>query len=196
MSHTITYRAAPVSEGSEVAAPVTASLARDAAICSVIFAGTSLAWFGWGHQGGRLTGLLIVGSVLSLLTLAVCGRLVGSTPGIPTMAVSRRARLVWWGATIVEFVLIGLGFFFLRRADHPELLSTWALLVVGLHFLPLRAVFPLQAITVAAVGSVVVAGLAGWSHVAGAMPAPTVAGLGGGLVLLLAAGIATVEARR
>lgn len=161
------------------------SPAKDRVICALIFCVAAVAWFGWGQQGERLSAVPGIGSLLAIgATLVAIGRL-RTTPGIPTMSVDAGVRRSYWFWVIAEVVLIVVGATVLSRSGRPELVPVWTLAVVGLHFLPLARVFRMPLLVGAAAGSVAAAAVALPAQALGIAPAPTVAGLLGGAVLLL-----------
>lgn len=94
---------------------------------------------------------------------------------------ARRTYNMWVG---VEFLAIFIGMGALGGTGHTEFMPAWALLVVGLHFIPLAKVFRMRALTIVGLVAAVVAVLAVAVGLAGAFPAPTLAGGLGGLLLL------------
>lgn len=158
--------------------------AKDRLSMAVVLAAASIAWFGWGHQGLRLEVWLRGGMVAAAIVLVVAILLVRRVPVPPTLATDPQARKVYWAAVIAEVVLIVAGALVLARAGHSVFLSTWVLFVVGIHFLPFVRAFNTPLLRLTALCCVLVAALALWAGLTGWAPAPTVAGAGGGVVLL------------
>lgn len=162
------------------------SATKDRAICAVIFCVAAVAWFGWGQQGERIGAVLGLGSLVAVFaTLVAIGRL-RCAPGAPTMSVDPGVRRTYWTWVLVEIVLIVGGAMLLGWAQRPEFIPVWTLAVVGGHFLPLARAFRMPLLVGAAVASLAAAALAFVAQVLGWAPAPTLAGLLGGAVLLAA----------
>lgn len=158
--------------------------AKDHASMAVVLAAASVAWFGWGHQGALFEGWLKSGMAVSALALIAGLLIVRRIPARPTLATDPRARKVYWVAVIAEVVLILLGMFVLAQTGLPMYASTWTLFVVGVHFLPFVGPFNAPTLRLTAVACVLVSTLALWAGLTGWAPAPTIAGAGGGIVLL------------
>lgn len=158
--------------------------AKDRLSMAVVLSAASLAWFGWGHQGLQLEGWLRGGMVAAAIVLVVAILLVRRVPVPPTLATDPQARKVYWAAVIAEVVLIVAGALVLARTGHPTFLSTWVLFVVGIHFLPFVRAFNTPLLRPTALCCVLAAALALWAGLTGWAPAPTVAGAGGGVILL------------
>lgn len=176
--------AAPEAEaGREAASPV-AVRAKDRLSMAVVLSAASLAWFGWGHQGAQIEWWLRAGMILAAIALVAAILLVRRVPARPTLATDPHARRVYWAAVIAEVVLILAGATVLALTDNSVFISTWVLFVVGIHFLPFVRPFNTPMLRYAAFACVLVAAAALWAGLTGRAPAPTVAGAGGGLVLL------------
>lgn len=158
--------------------------AKDRLSMAVVLSAASLAWFGWGHQGGEIEGWLRAGMVAAALALVAAILLVRRVPARPTLATDPRARKVYWISVIAEVALILAGAAALALTGNAAYISTWVLFVVGVHFLPFVRAFRTPLLKQTALACVVVSALALWAGLAGWAPAPTVAGAGGGLVLL------------
>lgn len=172
------------------------SHAKDAAICAAILGGASIAWFGWGQAGQRFVGLLVAGMVLGALALVAAIVATVRTPGPPTMAVDPQVRRTYNLALVAEVAAILAAALLLARAGRSDLLPAVVLVVVGVHFLPLAKAFVLPVVRYAAWASMLVGLVALWAGLAGWLPAATVAGLGGGAVLLVTSVASTLLARR
>lgn len=154
---------------------------------AVVLAAVSIAWFGWGQQGGELIAWLRWGMVIAAGVLVVAIVLMVRIPAAPTMASDPHARRVYWISVAVEVVLIVGGAVVLALTGNGIYLSTWTLFVVGVHFLPFVKPFGAPLLRVTAIACVVVAGLAVWAGIGGWASPPTVACGAGGTVLLLSA---------
>lgn len=157
---------------------------KDRASMGVVLSIASIAWFGWGSQGQQALGWLRVGMIVAALSLLAAVLLVRRVPGPPTLATDPQARKIYWLSVAAEVVLIVAGALVLGSTGHGVYISTWTLFVVGVHFLPFVRPFSAPILRGTAAGCVVVAAGALWAGLAGWAPAPTVAGAGGGLVLL------------
>lgn len=162
---------------------------------AVVLSVASLAWFGWGHQGAQIVWWLRAGMVTSGIALVIATILVRRIPVRPTLATDPGARKVYWIAVVAEVVLILAGMFVLPRTGNSAYVSTWVLFVVGIHFLPFVRPFNAPILRYTALACIVVAAVALWAGLAGWAPAPTVAGAGGGIVLLGFAFFLMSEAR-
>ena len=129
--------------------------------------------------------MLTTGSVLAAAATIWCLVTAVRTPGPATMSTDPRARRIWWAALLVEAVAITAGAVLLARTGGQHWLSSWALAVVSLHFLPLARAFRLGVLTAVTVAGLAAAAAAVAAQLSGVLPAGTVAGLGGGVVLLL-----------
>ena len=105
----------------------------------------------------------------------------------------RRSYLFW---VVTEVVLIVAGAIVLNRGGHPNLVPAWTLAVVGAHFIPLARAFRLPILRTTAVWCVLAALTAVAAGASDILPTPTVAGLAGGLVLVVAAFASMRAARR
>lgn len=168
-------------------APAVASRAKDAAICAAIFAGAGIAWFGWGQLGGRFAGVLIAASIAGSLLLLVSILILVRTPGRPTLSVDPTVRRTYNLALVGEVAAIVIAAALLNRGGLPEYLPAATLAIVGVHFVPLARAFRLPIVGYAAWACLAVSGLAVIAGASGWLPAPTVAGLGGGAALLTCA---------
>lgn len=158
--------------------------AKDRLSMAVVLSTASLAWFGWGHQGGQIEGWLRAGMVTAALALVAAILLVRRVSARPTLATNPRARKVYWISVIAEVALILAGATALSLTGNAAYISTWVLFIVGVHFLPFVRPFNTPLLRHTALACVAVSVLALWAGLAGWAPAPTVAGAGGGLVLL------------
>lgn len=170
--------------------------ARDLAAAGLVFAIAACAWFAWGRVGERFAPVLLAGVVVAAL-VAVGGVLIlRSAPGPTRMSTDPRARRTYWIAMVGQIVAILAGMIVLGVLGRPEYAPAWVLAVVGAHFLPLAGAFGTRILSAAGVACVAVAVVAVVSGLVGWMPAPTVAGGIGGLVLLACAVAAFGRARR
>lgn len=177
------------------AAPLATVRAKDHLSMAVVLSVASLAWFGWGHQGAQIVWWLRAGMVASGIALVIATILVRRIPVRPTLATDPGARKVYWIAVVAEVVLILAGMFVLPRTGNSAYVSTWVLFVVGIHFLPFVRPFNAPTLRYTALACIVVAAVTLWAGLAGWAPAPTVAGAGGGIVLLGFAFFLMSEAR-
>lgn len=161
--------------------------AKDHASMAVVLTGAAIAWFGWGHQGLRIAGWLEAGMLASAIALVLAILLVRRIRAAPTLATDPRSRRVYWTAVIAEILCIVAGALVLGALGLGAYLSTWTLFVVGVHFLPFVKAFDAPFLRLTAAACVLVAALALWAGLSGAAPAPTIAGAGGGVVLLVSA---------
>lgn len=159
---------------------------------AVVLAGVSIAWFAWGHQGGQAVWLLRAGMVLSTLVLVAAIITVRRVPGPPTLATDPIVRKIYRMTVIAEILAILVGVVLLGTTGNGAYLPAWALAVVGLHFVPFVGIFRAPVLRLATVLCLLVAAAAVLLGMAGVVPAPTVAGLGGGIVLLAVA-VATMR---
>ncbi|WP_067435521.1 hypothetical protein [Nocardioides jensenii] len=83
------------------------------------------------------TTLRVVGVVAFV---AVVAWLVLRTPEAPPVP-SPAALRIYWTCVIGELVSIPAGAAVLRRLDHAELVPSWVVLVVGVHFVPFAQAF-------------------------------------------------------
>ncbi|WP_454300194.1 hypothetical protein [Salana multivorans] len=157
---------------------------KDRASMGVVLAIASTAWFGWGSQGQQALAWLRVGMIVAAVVLVAAALVVHRIPGPPTLATDPQARKVYWLSVAAEVVLIVAGALVLGATSNAAYVSTWTLLVVGVHFLPFVRPFSAPILRATAACCVVVAALALWAGLAGWAPAPTVAGAGGGITLL------------
>lgn len=158
--------------------------AEDHLCMAIVCSAASIAWFGWAHQGAQIEAWLRVGMIAAATVLAVAAVTVRRIPARPTLATDPRARRVYWACVGAEAVLIPLGILVLARTGNSEYASTWALVVVGVHLLPFVRPFDAPILRYTALACVLAAAAAPAAGLAGLAPAPTVAGAGGGLVLL------------
>ena len=158
--------------------------AKDHLSMAVVLSAASIAWFGWGHQGGLAEWWLRAGMVAGAIALAIAIGRLRQVPVRPTLATDPAARRIYWVAVAAEVGLILLGMVVLAQTGNPLYTSTWTLFVVGVHFLPFVRPFSAPLLRYAALACVIVAAVALWAGLAGWAPAPTVAGAGGGIVLL------------
>ena len=151
---------------------------------AVVLAGVSIAWFAWGQQGGRLTGVLHAGMALSAVVLVVAIVMVRRVPAAPTMATDRLVRKIYWVSVVAEVLAILVGVVLLGTTGNGAYLPAWTLVVVGLHFVPFVGIFRAPILRLAAVLCVLIGAASVFLGLTGAVPAPTVAGIGGGVALL------------
>jgi hypothetical protein len=169
---------------------------RTLAATAVIEGFFGFAWFGWG-QADAPTVLSVVYAVLSAaaLVVAVLGvvavrRSSGPSP-MADPAVRRRYNVI----VGIEFGVILVGAIALGRAGEPGWIPVWVAAVVGVHFVPLAAVFPgthlvaLGVVVTAVALAALVIGLA--TDVAPG----TVTGGGAGVALLVGGAAALVDRR-
>lgn len=157
---------------------------KDHASMAVVLSVASIAWFGWGFQGQQVLTWLRLGMIVAAVGAIAAVLVVHRIPGPPTLAVDPQARKVYWLAVAAEVVLIVAGAVVLGALGNGTYLSTWTLFVVGVHFLPFVRPFSAPILRFTAACCVVVAAVALWAGLTGQAPAPTVAGAGGGIVLL------------
>lgn len=151
---------------------------------AVVLSGVSIAWFGWGQQGGRLTGVLQAGMLLSAVVLIVAIVMVRRVPAPPTLATDRTARKIYWVSVVAEVLAILVGVVLLGTTGHGAYLPAWTLIVVGLHFVPFVGIFKAPILRLATVLCLLVGAASVILGLTGVVPAPTVAGIGGGVGLL------------
>ncbi len=174
----------------------TGTRAKDHAVTGTILATAAIAWFGWGHVGERLTSLLALGMVVGVVVVARGVILTRSVPGPTTMATDAAARRTYWSAMGAQVVAILAGLVLLGTTENPSYVPAWVLSAVGIHFLPLAKAVGVPILGAAGWACIAVAALATGMGIAGWAPASSVAGGGGGLVLVLAALFAFRVARR
>lgn len=152
------------------------------------------AWFGWGHAGPPdwARPLLVIGQVISL-AVAVTGFLLnrknrGGPPAIANAALGKRFGIIA-GA---EFALIGIGSGILAGLGLADYIAGWTCLVVGIHFIPLRWIFPGMRMPVVAVVLTLVALGSVLAQRVGVTTGSTVTGLGAGTTLLVHSGLALI----
>ncbi|MDF1488431.1 hypothetical protein [Tessaracoccus caeni] len=170
--------------------------AKDHLSMAVVLSGASVAWFGWGHQGALIEGWLRVGMGVAGIALVAAIIMVRRVPAPPTLATDPSARKVYWASVVAEVVFILLGAVALVGTGNATYVSTWVLFVVGVHFLPFVRPFNAPILRYTALGCVVASAVALWAGLAGWAPAPTMAGVGGGIVLLGFALILMVTTKR
>ena len=170
--------------------------AKDHASMAVVLAAASIAWFGWGQQGSIHLGWLRWGMIVAATALVVTILVLRRIPGPPTLATDARVRRVYWTAVAAEVVLIVGGAIVLGVTGNGAYLAAWTLFVVGIHFLPFVRAFDAPLLRLTAICCTLVAGLSLWAGLAGWAPAPTIAGAGGGIVLLLFAAALARQALR
>lgn len=170
--------------------------AKDHASMAVVLAVAAIAWFGWGHQGGEFEGWLEVGMAASALAAIAAALIVRRNSAPPSMATEPAVRKVYWLTVVIEVVLIVVGMAVLAQLGIPQYASAWTLLVVGVHFLPFVRLFDAPVLLGVAAACVLVSVTAVGVALAGVAPAPTVAGAGGGVVLLASAIVIMFAVRR
>jgi len=170
--------------------------AKDHSVTGTILATAGIAWFAWGYVGEELTVVLGMGIIAGAAAVAWGAVLIRSLPGRTTMATDPAARRTYWSAMGAQAVAILAGVLLLDSTERPSYVPAWVLSAVGIHFLPLAKAFGVRILGTVGWACVAVAGLATASGLMGWLPAPTVAGGGGGLVLLVSAVSALRVARR
>lgn len=170
--------------------------AKDHASMAVVLSAASVAWFGWGHQGGEAIAWLRWGMVVAVVLLIVSVIVLVRIRAVPTLATDAHARRVYWIAVAAEVLLIVGGAVALALTGNSQYLSTWTLFIVGIHFLPFVSAFHAPLLRPTAVACALVAALALWAGLGGWAPPPTIAGAGGGLVLLVFAALLLRTATR
>jgi hypothetical protein len=170
---------------------------RDAAATGAVFGLFASTWFGWAQEAPprRLRPVLIAGSVLCLVTIAVAVTLTirhWSDATVFDETTSPRFGIV----VGIEFGLAGLGALLLAWRGHRDLMSAWIAFVVGVHLFPVAVLLEYAflhvvaaLVTVVSVASVPVARRLG-------VAVSAVVGVATGTVLLLSAwfSLATVPA--
>lgn len=117
---------------------------RTAATAAAVEGFFALAWFGWGQAGPPAweSVALGVGSGVSvvILVIAILSILASRDQPSPVSGPDEGKR---FGILVgIEFGLAGLGAVALAVAGQVQFIAAWVCLVVGVHFFPLRRVFP------------------------------------------------------
>lgn len=129
---------------------------RDLLVIAAVFGVAAFAWAGMGHErpprGGRWRALLIVLQAAGLALAVWSGITIARHPDAGTTLVSGSAALVWFIVVVwIEVALIVAASVIVLRTGRKHLLAPAILLVVGLHFVPLAAIFSQPLLIVAAV---------------------------------------------
>ena len=95
-----------------------------------------------------------------------------------------RRFLVQGRKVVAEVLAILVGVLLLGTTGNGAYLPAWTLVVVGLHFVPFVGIFRAPILRLAAVLCVLIGAASVFLGLTGAVPAPTVAGIGGGVALL------------
>ena len=160
---------------------------RGEVIGAAVLAFAGIAWFGWAQQDPPASWrpYLIAGSIVSalalvaLVVLLVRRRTTGGSP----MA-DPRVRRRYWLTVAVELALIVAGNLVLAAVGHPEYDAAWTLFVVGVHFVPLAAIFGSGGLAAAGLIVAVVAVVAAGLGLATDLAPSAAAGVGGGVVFV------------
>jgi hypothetical protein len=118
---------------------------RDLVVLGIVFGAAALVWAGWAQEKPPSTPWRFVLAVFSLGGLALLGIGIPAAirswddssaiePGSPAFV----AYVVWFW---LEFVVAGVGAYLLIRRRRRHLVAPFVLVIVGLHFFPLAAVF-------------------------------------------------------
>jgi hypothetical protein len=174
---------------------MTAEFVRDAAATAAVFGFFAASWFGWAQDAPPKAwkGLLLVGSIISLLTAVAGGLLTWRhwTDGTVFDADTSRTFGVVVG---IEVALAGLGAGWLARRRRSDLIPAWVAVVVGVHLLPLAWLLRYPLIGLAG-GLVTLAGVVAVPLARSrSLAVSAVTGLATGSVLLAAALVSTVIA--
>ncbi len=179
--------------------PAAALWDRGEVIGAAVLAFAGVGWFGWAQQdppsawvpylvaGSVVCGLLLV----TLVVLLVRHRTTGSSP----MA-DPAVRRGYWLTVSVEVALIVGGNLVLAAVGHPEYDAAWTLFVVGVHFVPLAAIFQARGLAVTGVLTALIAVAAAVFGLGGALAPSAAAGAGGGLAFIAYAAWVLLHGRR
>ena len=156
-------------------------------IGAAVLALAGIGWFSWAQQDPPSTWklYLIVGSVLSAIALiALIVLLVSHRTTTGSPMADPRVRRRYWVTVAVEVLLIVAGNLVLAAIGHAEYDAAWTLFVVGVHFVPLAAIFGSRGLAAAGVLTAVVAVGAAVLGLATDLAPSAAAGVGGGVVFL------------
>lgn len=129
---------------------------RDLLFTGALFGFVAFIWAGWAHERppkGVIWRVVLV--AIQLAGLALVG--FGLPPlirnwGSPSALVSGSPALVWYiVVTWIEIIAIAAIAFILVRRKRTELIAPPAMMVVGLHFVPLAFVFGQPILMLAAI---------------------------------------------
>jgi len=116
---------------------------RDYTMYTAIFGMFSFCWFGWAQERPRASWRLWIG-LASGVALLVClaGVYLSVRNWEAASALSESTAHQTYLITVyVEFLLAGIGAFFLIRRKRSDYVAPWIALVVGIHFIGLVGVF-------------------------------------------------------
>lgn len=178
--------------------PDASGFEHDQAVTALIFGVAAFAWFGWG-QAQPPAGWpvpLTVGSAAGAVAAVLAALLVFRLRGRPSAMQDPQVRRGYFMIVGAEVAAIVIGVVVLGVSGHGAYTAAWVLLIVGVHFLPLARLFANAGLRVAGVAVIAVAVAAAVTGAASGVQPSTVAGAGGGVVLLVSAVVLLRQAYR
>lgn len=135
-------------------------MTKNAGASAIILGFAAVGWFSWGMSTpgpGWMDALVTAGLVAAVLAGTLALVRMRHATGEASMGRDAAATRSWWIWLIVEVVLIVGGMAVLAALDLSDYASTWVVLVMGLHFIPLAGSFGVPFLHVTAWACVAVA---------------------------------------
>lgn len=158
---------------------------RDHVMYMAIFGMFSFVWFGWAQENPRQNWRKYIG-IASGLALFVC--LIGAYLSVKnwngaTALAEKGAFRDYLIAFYAEFIIGGLGAFWLIRRKKKDYVAPWIAFIVGVHFIWLVHVFKDTSLYILAVLMIVIAAASPWRARKMGVASSAITGIGSGVVL-------------
>lgn len=158
---------------------------RDYVMYTAIFGMFSFAWFGWAQEKPRKSWRKYIG-IASGIALLVC--LIGVYLSVThwNAATTLAEKDTFTNYLIVfyaEFIIAGVGSFFLIRSTKRDYVAPWIAFIVGSHFFFLVNIFKDPSLYILAILMIVIAVISPWLSKKMKVASSAITGIGSGTVL-------------
>lgn len=158
---------------------------RDYVMYAAIFGFFSLAWFGWAQENPRKSWRKYIG-IASGVALLVC--LVGVFLSVQNWneasALSEKESFTQYLIVFyAEFIIAGIGVFFLIKSKYKSYVAPWVSFVVGTHFFWLADIFKDPSLYILAVLMIIISFISPRLAKKMDVPNSAITGIGSGALL-------------
>lgn len=159
---------------------------RDYAMYTAVFGMFSLVWFGWAQENPKQNWRKYIG-VASGIALLLCliGVYLSITHWNEATILSEKAAFTNYLIVFyTEFIIAGIGAFFLIRSKKKHYVAPWIGFIVGAHFFWLKNIFNDPSLYLLGILMIAIALISPWLSKKTGVANSAITGIGSGSILL------------